>query len=141
MSDIIIRLAGPPRGKQAMTGHGKRRFLPTPTRDYMAALRLASQHVMGSREPLAGALEVLVHASFQIPASWSKKKQLEAKLGEVWPTVKPDYDNILKILDALNGVVYVDDKQIVKAECEKVYSTTPELVVRVRPRGSTDGLR
>jgi hypothetical protein len=85
MSDILIRLAGPPRGKQAMTGHGKRRFLPAPTRDYMAALRLASQHVMGSREPLAGALEVLVHASFQIPASWSKQQATDALIGESVP--------------------------------------------------------
>lgn len=141
MSDILIRLAGVPKGKAAMAGFGKRRFLPTSTRDYMAALRLASQHVMESREPLAGAVEVLVVASFPVPVSWSQRKQADALIGEIRPTVKPDVDNIMKMLDALSGVVFVDDKQIVRAEIEKLYSKTPELVVRVRERGEQYGLR
>ena len=52
--------------------------------------------------------------------------------GDIVPTKKPDFDNIQKIIcDALNGVAYHDDSQIVKADIEKVYSTTPHVEVNV----------
>lgn len=58
-----------------------------------------------------------------IPKSYSKKKQEQALTGQVSPIVKPDCDNIAKnINDALNGVVYPDDKQIVKLVVKKLYS-------------------
>jgi Holliday junction resolvase RusA-like endonuclease len=42
--------------------------------------------------------------------------------GEVFPTKKPDMDNVVKaIFDACNGVVYLDDKQVVKLSMMKRY--------------------
>lgn len=44
-----------------------------------------------------------------------------------YPATKPDVDNISKIvLDALNGVAYRDDKQVVKCEIEKCYAYDAE---------------
>ena len=46
--------------------------------------------------------------------------------GEIRPTVKPDWDNIGKIIsDALNGIAYKDDAQVVSCTVEKRYSNTP----------------
>lgn len=46
--------------------------------------------------------------------------------GYIRPTKKPDCDNIAKIIcDALNGIAYYDDSQIVKIEVDKVYNETP----------------
>ena len=43
--------------------------------------------------------------------------------GDILPTKKPDADNILKIIaDALNGIAYADDKQVVTAEVQKLYA-------------------
>ena len=48
------------------------------------------------------------------------------------PTTKPDGDNILKVvLDALNGLAYDDDRQVVKMCIIKVYGSNPGLVVQV----------
>lgn len=48
------------------------------------------------------------------------------------PTTKPDGDNILKVvLDALNGLAYDDDRQVVKMCIIKVYGANPGLVVKV----------
>ncbi len=48
------------------------------------------------------------------------------------PTTKPDGDNILKVvLDALNGLAYDDDKQVVKMGIIKVYGANPGLMVQV----------
>ena len=40
-----------------------------------------------------------------------------------FPTLKPDTDNIAKIVcDALNGVAYHDDKQITSLTVDKVWA-------------------
>ena len=46
--------------------------------------------------------------------------------GFIRPTVKPDWDNIGKLVaDALNGIAYDDDKCIVDAQVRKFYSDQP----------------
>lgn len=40
------------------------------------------------------------------------------------PQTKPDIDNIAKsVLDALNGVAYIDDKQVYNLTCAKYFDT------------------
>ena len=52
---------------------------------------------------------------------------------EIRPTKKPDGDNILKaVADALNGVCYKDDKNIVKMSIEKFYSDMPRIDVIIQ---------
>jgi Holliday junction resolvase RusA-like endonuclease len=92
---------------------------------------MAAQDVMDGRSPIEGPLKVCVFASFPIPASWPKKRRAAALAGTARPTTKPDADNLLKILDALNQVVWRDDSQIVDGFVRKLYSETPELVITV----------
>lgn len=71
-------------------------------------------------------------AQYPIPQSWSKRKKKEAIAGLIMPTTKPDGDNILKVvLDALNGLAYDDDRQVVKMCIIKAYGVNPGLVVQV----------
>lgn len=134
MSDpIVIELAGEPKGKgrprfARVTG---RAFTPAATRSYESALRYAAQMAMGDRPPIDDALAVSIDARFPVPVSWSKKKRDEALLGLVKPTVKPDIDNLLKVIDALNEVVWRDDKQVVYAAVRKSYSDRPCLKISV----------
>ena len=52
--------------------------------------------------------------------------------GKIWPAKKPDSDNIAKVvLDALNGIAYHDDTQIVMVVAKKVYSSLEGLDVTV----------
>ena len=77
-------------------------------------------------------VRVKITACFSIPESAAKKRRAMMIAGDIAPTKKPDFDNIQKIIcDALNGVAYHDDSQIVKADIEKVYSTTPHVEVNV----------
>ena len=77
-------------------------------------------------------VHVRITACFGIPKSAAKKKRAMMIAGDIAPTKKPDFDNIQKIIcDALNGVAYHDDSQIVKADIKKVYSTTPHVEVNV----------
>ena len=52
--------------------------------------------------------------------------------GYIRPAKKPDIDNVIKsILDALNGVAYHDDTQVVAVFAEKYYSDTPRVEVEI----------
>jgi Holliday junction resolvase RusA-like endonuclease len=52
--------------------------------------------------------------------------------GLLKPTGKPDADNIAKIVgDALNGVVWVDDSQIVLLTIRKMYAEEGKVTVNV----------
>lgn len=50
--------------------------------------------------------------------------------GKIWPAKKPDSDNIAKVvLDALNGIAYHDDTQIIKLSVTKAYKEEAYLSV------------
>lgn len=79
-------------------------------------------------------IKLYILAIYQIPTSWSKKKKQQAINGEILPCVKPDGDNCAKaVMDALNGVCWLDDKQVVDLHIEKIYGTAPRLEITVLP--------
>ena len=51
---------------------------------------------------------------------------------EILPAKKPDTDNISKIKDALNGVLYKDDAQVTDDHVIKFYSDRPRLLVMAK---------
>ena len=66
-------------------------------------------------------VSVELEFGIMIPKSWSKKKREE--LNNTYCSNNSDIDNYIKaILDSLNGVVYVDDKQVVELFAKKIYS-------------------
>lgn len=68
-------------------------------------------------------LRVVMNFYYPIPTSWSKGDKAKALAGIRTPCVKPDLDNVVKlVMDALNGVAYPDDKQILILEASKKYS-------------------
>ena len=69
-----------------------------------------------SEKPVSVELEF----GIMMPKSWSKKKKEE--LNNTYCSNNSDIDNYIKaILDSLNGVVYVDDKQVVEIFAKKIY--------------------
>ena len=60
----------------------------------------------------------------------SRKKRAAKLNGAIRPTKKPDIDNCIKIIaDALNGLAYVDDTQIVAVVAEKYFAEIPRVEV------------
>ena len=79
-------------------------------------------------KPLRAEIEVYK----QMPKSFNKTKKQRAIAGEIRPLIKPDIDNCTKnIFDALNGIVYPDDKQIVELSIKKFYSETEFVKVNI----------
>jgi len=70
---------------------------------------------MVGRELFQGPLSLELTFTFECPKSRKKKK-------EVYHSVKPDLDNIIKyIMDVGNGTLWYDDQQVVKIAAVKVY--------------------
>ena len=130
---VVITLAGVPvgKGRPRFVRATGRAYTPDKTRSYEDSLRLSAQVAMVGRAPLDGALSVVVEAAFPVPASWSEKKRSAALAGQVHPCVKPDADNLIKVLDAFNEIVWRDDKQVVEATIRKSYSDKPAFTVVV----------
>lgn len=79
----------------------------------------------------AGNIMLSIAAFYKIPASVSKATR-EKMLAGMRPTVKPDIDNVVKIImDGLNGAAYYDDKQVVVLTAGKNYSDEPHVSVEV----------
>lgn len=108
---------------------------PGKSRDYKRQVRYAAQKQLGDKPPLEGPLRLCVEFYRDIPRSWSKKKQIQANAGVVRPTSKPDLDNYVKaVKDALKGVCWLDDSQVVEyGPTGKYYSDKPRIVVTVEP--------
>ena len=139
---IVIELLGAPeakgrpRSRLVETKAGKRfiqHYTPQKTQGYEGALKVAAEEAMEGRTPLDGPLAVVVTASFPIPASWSGRQKQRAAAGLVRPTGRPDWENVAKMLDALNQVVWRDDAQIVDGHVIKIYADRPSLRIEVRP--------
>ena len=67
-----------------------------------------------------------VEFNVKIPKSWTKKKKEEKN--RKYCDNSSDIDNYLKaILDSLNGILFVDDRQIVEVYARKRYSDKPNI--------------
>ena len=65
----------------------------------------------------------------EIPKSWSKKKR--NNYDNTYCSNNADIDNYIKaILDSLNGVFFIDDKQVVEVFARKMYSKEPHILFK-----------
>ena len=126
---------GPVRGKGRprtgiIDGHAMI-YTDTKTRNYEAEVRAAADRVMHGQPLLEGPLRVDMTARFAPPESASKKRRDKMLLGLERPTKKPDADNILKVMDSLNGVVFRDDAQVCMVALSKIYAPKPGLDIAI----------
>jgi Holliday junction resolvase RusA-like endonuclease len=95
------------------------------------AAKLAMESHGWSLVPAGEPLALRMVARFTPPASRPKKWQAAALNGQHRPTRKPDPDNVLKVIDALNGIVWHDDVQVVEVSISKAYALEPGLTIEV----------
>lgn len=155
--DFIVY--GKPQGKQrarvTMVGGFAKAYTPEQTVSYENLIKLSFRKAvneatsdtvemsdiqatsfMADKEPL----ELILMAVYPIPKSFSKKKMEQAIKDEIRPTTKPDLDNVIKVVcDALNGVAYRDDTQIVQILASKSYGTEPRLEIAIHKLSELKG--
>ena len=143
----MIIIYGDPMGKQrpkfSSRGSFIKTYTPKETVNYESKVVNAYKTQCGKMFGLECMLSAKIIAYYKIPSSryrfYKKTKSVELDrtgqlmyVNEIRPTVKPDCDNIAKIcLDALNGIAYYDDKQIVELSVKKYYSKEPRVEIEI----------
>src|SRR5271156_4023786 len=105
--DVRFVIPGPPKPlqrnrhrivKKKDGGQFIANYLPSESRSEQGAVRMFAAQAMAGRPPLEGPLELRMTAFMPIPASWSAKKQRQAMEGAIFPTGRPDADNLVKLV-------------------------------------------
>lgn len=135
--EVTFHVPGQPEGKgrprigKTFGGHA-RAFTPDKTVAYEGKIAHVAQLAMNGRPLIEGPVFVHLEINLQVPASWSQKRQRLALAGTILPTKKPDIDNVEKaIFDAINGVVWKDDVQVIEVVKRKQYAGVPGVLVRI----------
>jgi Holliday junction resolvase RusA-like endonuclease len=128
---ITVMLDGAPVPKaRARFGRGHA-YTPATTRGFTHDLGWSARAAMAGRKPLTGAVTITALFELPIPSAWPKARHAAAITGDIRPAVKPDLDNFLKaVLDAINGIVIIDDSQIVEIAARKIYGA-PKTVLTI----------
>ena len=119
------------QGRPKATGQGGhiRVYDPVKSRNYKEVVRTEALKLR-LEKLLCGELEVTVNIYRSVPKSFSKKNNAMALREDIRPITKPDVSNIVKgIEDALNGILWRDDSQIVDLHVSKFYSEIPRVEV------------
>lgn len=130
---IKFTVPGTPQGKARARTTRNGTYTPEKTVLYENLIKImyqqTSRNIFNNKEPLA----VVIDAYFEPVKSISKKKRKQMLDGLIYPTKKPDSDNIGKVIcDALSGVAYGDDKQVVHLVVSKRYSETARVEVEIK---------
>lgn len=128
---------GQPRVRFARMGNFVKTYDPKEATSYKATIIQLAREV--GITPMEGPIRLAVTAYMPRPKRLCRKSDPQ---GELDAECKPDWDNIGKIVsDALNGVAYADDSQIIEGRVLKKYHAVggvPEMVVDVQ--GLTKGI-
>ncbi len=125
------KIKGKGRPRFAKYGNFAKAYTPADTVSYENLIKLQFKISCGkwySETPL----KMKITAIHGIVKSTSKKKAALMLQGEIKPTKKPDADNIVKVIcDALNGIAYKDDTQVVDLEVKKIYGDPERVIVEI----------
>jgi len=123
--NISLTIPGNPVGKQrahvCRTGHA---FTPAKTVNYEALVKQTFAAKYPDFVPMPGPVRMIL--SIYLMPSKEMQRKIKKSIARIYPIIKPDTDNIIKIMaDALSGLAFVNDKQIISVYAEKKYSQRP----------------
>jgi Holliday junction resolvase RusA-like endonuclease len=131
----VPQVAGKGRPRFARQGTFVKTYTDAKTSSYEDQIRFYALKAMGSSEPLKTALEAFIYIRLPVPKSYPKKRVAACLSGSEWPCKKPDWDNVAKsVCDAMNGIVCVDDSQIVECHVRKVYATDAGVDILIKEK-------
>jgi len=133
---IEFRVPGEPKGKGrprfSRLGKFTKTYTDAKTKMYEEKIASAARLHIYPNEPLETPLSITLILHVGVPKSYSKNRTTDCLTGKEWPTKKPDLDNVAKaFLDAMNGIVYKDDVQVIRLHVYKKYSIDPHVHITV----------
>lgn len=128
---ISIRIPGRPKpGTGFRFTRGGHTYTAKKTSDWQAMVRIMA--LDACRQPLDGPLAVHLVFVRRRPSSWPKRPTQR----NPWPWAawtRPDCDNLTKpVMDALAGVIWHDDGQVVRLQIDKRLGEQDEVLLHVK---------
>lgn len=111
---------------------------PDTTADQEKLIAGAAREVMLGHPLFAGPVKLVVVSTFEPPAAWNKALTAAALAGRVPYLYKPDWDNLAKVTDALNGVVWTEDSHVVDGRSIKRYGEPARVEILVEDASFED---
>ncbi len=125
-----------PKGRPRFARRGTfvQTYTDSKTIEYETIVATKARMAIGSSEPLKGHLTVYLYLRYAVPTSYSKKRAEACLNGLEYPK-RVDLDNCYKsITDAMQGIIYENDCQIVEAHILKCYSLEPGANVMIQEK-------
>ena len=122
-----------PKGRPRMTRQGIA-YTPERTREYEERIRASfltvrEREFYGKETPI----RIIMRIYLPIAESLSKARKSARREGREMPIGRPDLDNYIKTLDALNSLAWWDDGQIVSISATKYYADDPRMEIEIYP--------
>ena len=147
---VLVEVPGEPRAKGSFrifrAGNGRPIVAKDSPKTYLweSAVSLAAQVAMAGRPILEGPLAVVLEFALQRPVSHLCPRGGALRRGKpILPQGKPDIDKLARsTLDALAGIVFGDDSQVVSLAATKRYTAPgepPGCRIEVRPAEGEGG--
>lgn len=131
-TEIEFTIPGVPTAWARAGTRGRIHFTPGKQRRAMSVVQVLASDAMGDRPPLSGPLAMTVTACWPWPKSMSQRKR--SAVGANYRTARPDADNVAKLIaDALNGIVFTDDAQVVDLRVKKLFGLSAFTRVLIEP--------
>lgn len=128
MTTLILPIKAIPKGRPRVSKHGHA-FTPARTRDFetLAKLHISRQF---REEIIKTGVSINIIFGFKVPKSW--KQSVIDNMNRLAHLIVGDVDNYAKAtIDAMNGIVFEDDRQITRLTCEKKYSDTDFILIDI----------
>ena len=132
---IYFKIEGKPVPKQSTRFTEFGAYTPKNVKEYAEKVKncfLMNNPFWRICDIITNPVSVKINVFVSVPKKYNKTLKLRAIAGDLRPVTRPDVDNITKgILDALNGLVCVDDRHVYKLEIEKQFSETDFIKVEI----------
>lgn len=132
---ICFEVCGEPKPKQRprFSRRSRRAYTPAETKQYERRIKDAFRQSGHEAFPEEIPLSVSIIFGLKMPKSASKKRREKMLNGDILPMKVPDIDNLIKaVMDALNGLAYADDKQVVQVWAFKKYAEVPHTTILIQ---------
>lgn len=128
---VTFTLHGTPTSKGRPRFYNGRAVTDQKTRAAEQSILAAWLVTAGNRVPHTGPISIDLVATFTPANSWPKWRRIAASQGLWIHTQKPDLDNLIKVIDGLNGRAWVDDSQIFNVTAIKQYGLVASTTITI----------
>jgi len=137
---FTLHIIPPPQKKTKFAFRCKRPHAYDPSKGDLTMLQWMIK-AYAPREPIPGPVIVTYSFYLPIPKNTSKVRTVQMDRNMIKHITRPDVDNLAYIVtNAMKGIIYKDDSQIVEKHERKQYGIDPRLVVEIRDLNVEQGI-